>query len=166
MTARRASPAHRSATDLADAPEPVHGSGLTVRPGVVIPESELEVRRSRSGGPGGQNVNKVSTRVEIAFDVAVSTAFDDEEKERLQTRLRGRSSRAGVVRVVGQRYRSQARNEEDARQRLAELLDAALVVPKPRRKTRPSKRDKAERLAGKRHRATIKSNRRTPAVDE
>jgi len=165
MTARRADGPPRDA-DPDREPEAGSPNGLLVRPGVVIPESELEVRRSRSGGPGGQNVNKVSTRVEIAFDVAASTAFDAEEKERLQARLRGRSSRAGVVRVVGQRYRSQARNEEDARQRLAELLDAALVVPKTRRKTRPSKRKRAERLAGKRHRATIKSTRRPPALEE
>src|SRR5258706_1002570 len=98
--------------------------GLFVREGLVIPESELEVRATRSGGPGGQNVNKVSTRIELRFDVAASTVLTDEEKQRLRTRLGNRTSGLGVLRVVSQRERSQSRNEAAARERLG-----GLVVP-------------------------------------
>ena len=140
--------------------------GLRVLPGLLVPESEIVVRRTRSGGPGGQNVNKVATRVELEFDVASSSALDAEEKARVRERLAGRASRDGVVRVVGQRYRSQARNEEDARTRLAALLARALAVPKLRRPTRPTTAARRQRLAAKKQRAVVKSRRRAPHEDD
>jgi len=140
--------------------------GLRVLPGLVIPESEIVVRRTRSGGPGGQNVNKVATRVELAFDIEGSAVLEVEQKARLRARLAGRTSRDGVVRVVGQRFRSQARNEDDARERLVALLARGLSVAKPRRPTRPSAGARRARLDDKRRRAAVKSRRRAPAADD
>ena len=134
--------------------------GLVVEDGVVIPERELECRTSRSAGPGGQNVNKVATRVELRFDLVTSTAFDAATKERLRLRLGRRLQADGVVRIVAQRQRSRARNEAEARERLAELLRRALVVPKRRRPTRPSQASRQRRLEGKRRQAARKRLRR------
>jgi ribosome-associated protein len=140
--------------------------GLRVRPGFVVPESELVLRFTRSGGPGGQNVNKVATRVELEFDVAASSVLAAEEKTRVLERLGRRASRDGVVRVVAQRFRSQSRNEEDARERLAELLAAALAVPKKRRPTRRPVGSREARLETKRRRSQAKSRRRAPRDDD
>jgi ribosome-associated protein len=139
---------------------PPPAGGLEVRPGLVLPEDELEVRATRSGGPGGQNVNKVSTRVELRFDVASSRVLDDEEKALVRARLAGRTSARGVLRVVSQRERSRARNEAAARRRLAELLAAALAVAPPRRATRPTAAARRRRSETKRRRAVVKRTRR------
>ena len=139
------------------------GRGLYVREGLMIPESELEARATRSGGPGGQNVNKVSTRVEVRFDVASSSVLSDAEKQRVRTRLANRTSRLGVLRVVSQRERSQARNEAEARRRLAELLAEALTVPKRRRPTRIGAATRERRLRSKRQRSEVKRQRLAPA---
>lgn len=137
--------------------------GLVVREGLVLPESELEVRATRSSGPGGQNVNKVSTRIELRFDVAGSSVLSEEEKQRVRTRLANRTSRLGVLRVVSQRERSQARNETQARRRLVELLVEALAVPKRRRPTRVGAGARERRLQSKRRRSDAKRDRRAPA---
>jgi len=137
-----------------------------VRPGLVVPESEITVRRTRSGGPGGQNVNKVATRIELEFDVGRTRALDDDQRARVRERLGSRLSREGVLRVVSQRFRSQVRNEEDARARLAALLAAALAVPRKRRATRPTGPSRRERLAAKRRRAQLKGSRRTPRDED
>ena len=147
-------------------PERPRRRGLRVAPGIVVPESEIHVRRTRSSGPGGQNVNKVATRVELDFDVAGSSVLEPDQKARVLERLAGRASRAGVVRVVGQRYRSQLRNEEDARARLAALLARALAVPKARRPTRPTGSARRARMDAKRRRATVKTRRRAPREDD
>lgn len=139
--------------------------GLRVRPGLVIPEPELVVRRTRSGGPGGQNVNKVATRIELEFDVMASAALTPEEKTRLCAKLKARMSTGGVLRVVAQTERTQARNEAEARRRLAELLARALTIPKPRRSTRPTRASKTERVETKRHRGALKRTRRGAADD-
>jgi ribosome-associated protein len=128
-------------------------SGVYVRAGLVIPDSEIEVRATRAAGPGGQNVNKVSTRIELRFDVGGSTVLKDEEKQRLRTRLHTRTSRAGVLRVVCQKHRTRAANERAARERLAEL-------------TRPTAASRARRRADKRRRADAKRSRRRPAPDD
>jgi ribosome-associated protein len=140
--------------------------GIDVLPGLVIPEAELELRRTRSGGPGGQNVNKSNTRVEIHFDLARSAVLDAEQKRRIQRRLATRISQAGVLRVVAQASRSQAQNEAAARGRLAELLRAALYVAPARRRTRPSAGAAAKRREGKQRRSRLKSSRRPPRSDD
>jgi len=145
--------------------EKKHDGGLVVGPGLVIPESELEVRHSRSGGPGGQNVNKVSTRVEVRFDIVASDVLSPEEKRRLRSKLATRTSQVGVLRVVSQRERTQGRNEAMARCRLAELVAAALAQPKKRRATRPGRAARERRLQEKQRRAEAKRRRREQQAD-
>jgi ribosome-associated protein len=125
----------------------------------VIPESELVIRASRSGGPGGQNVNKVATRIELRFDLAGSSVFDADEKSRLRRRLGARVNTAGILRIVSQKHRSRSRNEAEARVRLAELLRAALVVPPRRRRTTASISARESRLREKKHRGERKRER-------
>ena len=141
-------------------------AGLVVQEGLVIPEGELEVRASRSGGPGGQNVNKVATRIELRFALGESTLFDAPTKARLVARLGRRVTTGGVLRVVSQRRRSRARNEAEARERLAELLRQALATPRPRRPTRPTRTGREKRLEEKRHRARQKRQRRPGTMED
>jgi ribosome-associated protein len=136
--------------------------GLRIRDDLVLPESELHVRRTRSGGPGGQNVNKVATRIELEFDVATSATLSPDDKARIQTALGSRLSSQGVLRVVAQSERTQARNLAEARRRLAGMLARALTVPKHRRPTRPSRAAKQERMEAKRRRGAVKRARRLP----
>jgi len=138
---------------------PLPPRGLLIQPGIVLPESELMVRATRSSGPGGQHVNKVSTRIEVEFDVENSAALSAEAKARLRARLGRRLRADGRVRVVGQKWRSQLRNLEDARLRLAALLAAALAEPKPRRRTRVPAAARRRRLDEKRRRGTVKRGR-------
>ena len=141
-------------------------SGLEVRPGLILPATELEVRTSRSSGPGGQNVNKVSTRVELRFDLAGSGALTPEEKERVRAELGARVTRDGILRVVAQQSRSQSQNVAAARERLAELLAAALRPRPVRRRTRPTVSSRRARTDEKRRRSAQKRDRRRPASDD
>jgi ribosome-associated protein len=123
---------------------------LTVTSSVVIPGEELSWTAVRSGGPGGQNVNKVSTKVELRFDLPGSTAISEAAKARLVALAASRLDARGFVVIVADETRSQPRNLELAREKLAELVRAALVVPKRRRATKPSKAAKRRRVEGKR----------------
>jgi ribosome-associated protein len=128
---------------------------------VLIPERELGWRFSRSGGPGGQGVNTTDSRVELIFDVAASTTLTEEQRARVLQRLSNRLV-DGVLTVVASEYRSQLRNRDAARARLAAMLRAALAPDPPtRRPTRPSRAARERRLAGKRRRMLIKRLRRT-----
>lgn len=140
--------------------------GLEVLPGLVIPETELQIRRTRSSGPGGQNVNKVSTRVELFFDVAQSVVLSESQRQRILQRLATRISKDGVLRVTAQAERTQARNEARARRRLAELLAEALRVQLRRRATRPTRASVQKRVETKKQRATIKQHRRRPTSED
>jgi ribosome-associated protein len=134
---------------------------LPVGGSVSIPEAELRWRFSRSGGPGGQGVNTTDSRVELVFDVTASTAFTEQQRERVLERL-SRRLVAGVVTVVASEYRSQLRNREAARSRLAAMLrDALAPDPPTRRPTRPSRAARERRLADKRRRMLIKRLRRS-----
>jgi ribosome-associated protein len=128
---------------------------------VLIPERELGWRFSRSGGPGGQGVNTTDSRVELLFDVAASTTLTEQQRARVLQRLSNRLV-DGVLTVVASEYRSQLRNREAARARLAAMLRAALAPDPPaRRPTRPSRAARERRLADKRRRMLIKRLRRT-----
>jgi ribosome-associated protein len=139
---------------------------LTVQEGVVIPGAELWFTASRSGGPGGQHVNKTSSRVTLHFDVAHSTAFDDTRRARVVARLARRLTLEGVLLVDVDSERSQHRNREIARERLAEILRAALREPRSRRPTRATRASRLRRLKSKTLRGALKDRRKRPRDEE
>ena len=131
--------------------------GLAVTKRVTIPPEDLEEVFIRASGPGGQNVNKVSSAVQLRFLAARSTALSDEAKLRLAKLAGQRATKAGDVLIEASRFRTQDRNREDARERLAALVREALVPPPPpRRKTRPSKGAIERRLQAKKGRSGVK----------
>lgn len=125
----------------------------------TIPEQELEFQTSRAGGPGGQHVNKAETRVEVVWNVEESEALTENQRERILRKLSTRIDGTGRLRVASQEHRSQARNKEEAVARLEELVQDALTVPRPRKKTRPSRAAKERRLKEKKERAEKKKLR-------
>ena len=127
--------------------------------GICISEDDLVFRFSRSGGPGGQNVNKVNSRVTVFFDVAGCCGFSDVQKKRIVNRLRTRASKAGVLHVVSQRYRTQSANRRVAVERLVELLRWALKQPAVRKKTKVPYRAVQKRLEEKKRRGMLKQQR-------
>lgn len=133
---------------------------LVVRRGVEVPLSEVVLRASRSSGPGGQHANVTASRVEAVFDVASSTALDDDQKRRVIAKLGPR------VTAVAQDARSQARNRELALERLRRRLREALAVPRTRTPTRPTASSRERRLAGKRRAAERKRARRAPRAED
>ena len=131
--------------------------GLRVNEEVLIPLDEIELRASRSSGPGGQHANVTASRIEAVFDVRASAALNEEQRDLLQRRLGDR------VTAVAQDARSQARNRELALERLREKLAASLTRPKPRRPTRPSRAGRQRRLEQKRRTSERKARRRRPS---
>ena len=131
----------------------------------TIPESELEFRFFRSGGPGGQNVNKVSTSVQMRFDVKSSPSLRDSVRERLMKLAGSRLTLDGVIVITAVRFRTQERNRADAIERLQELVDKASIAPTHRVPTRPTRASKERRLQAKSGRSTIKSGRGKPSLD-
>ena len=140
--------------------------GLEVRPGLTVPERELSWAAVRASGPGGQNVNKVSSKVELRFDFEGSVALSPSVKHRLRQLAQNRLDAEGRILIVSQVTRNQPQNLNDARERLAALIAQALVVPKRRRATRPSLGAKRARLSDKRAQAQKKQGRARASHDD
>jgi ribosome-associated protein len=139
---------------------------VQVAPGVAIPEEELDERFVQSSGPGGQNVNKVATAVQLRFDATGSRALAPEVRSRLLRLAGTRVTADGEVVINARRFRTQEANRRDARERLATLVARALVKPRPRRATRPTRAARERRLQDKARRGAVKRQRAQPGNDD
>lgn len=138
---------------------------MQVTPDIHVPDSELEFRFILASGPGGQNVNKVATAVQLRFDVAASPSLPEPVRARLIDLAGSRMTKDGVLLISAKRHRSQERNRQDAQDRLLALLRRAARPPKPRRKTRPSKAAREKRMQAKRLQSDKKRARRNVAPE-
>ena len=139
---------------------------IRITPHISIDEGELEERFIRASGPGGQNVNKLSSAVQLRFDVRHSPSLPDDVRARLERLAGRRLTREGVLVIIAQRHRTQERNRADALERLTELIQRAAVAPVPRRPTKPTKGSRERRLESKKRRSSIKGLRQEkPAFD-
>lgn len=127
---------------------------------LAIPRAELELKATRSGGPGGQHVNTASTRIELVWDVGASPSLSEAQRERLLVRLDSRLDSNGRLRLVAQGERSQLQNREAAVARFADVVRRALVVPKVRKATKPTRASRERRLQEKKQRGALKRERR------
>jgi ribosome-associated protein len=134
---------------------------IVVSSRVRVPAAAISMHTARSGGPGGQNVNKVSSKVELRVEIAGIVGMSSDQRRRLAMRAAGRIDQDGHLVVMSQLTRSQSQNVDDAREKLRELIAGALVAPKRRVKTKPSRAAKARRLDGKRHQSEKKQARRS-----
>lgn len=139
---------------------------LIIGRGLEIPAAEIDMSFSRSGGPGGQHVNKTETKVTLRFDVANSPSLPDSIRAKLLTRLASRLTNAGEILVSADNFRERPKNLSEARRRLREILAAALVEQKKRTKTRPGKGAKRRRLADKKKNAEKKALRQKPKMSD
>ena len=139
---------------------------LRISPGLVVPADELKAEFARAGGPGGQNVNRTESKVVLRFCARTSRAFDEGQHALLLQRLGRRLTRSGDLVIHASRYREQARNLADARERLAELLRSALSPPRTRKPTRPTKVSRRARLSQKRARSEKKQGRSRVTSEE
>jgi ribosome-associated protein len=134
---------------------------LRVNDRIGIDDSELEEHFIRASGPGGQNVNKLATAVQLRFDVRRSPSLPDDVRRRLERLAGRRLTRDGMLVITAQRHRTQERNREDARERLLKLIRQAAIAPVPRRPTKPSKAAHERRIESKKHHGSLKRQRRS-----
>jgi ribosome-associated protein len=139
---------------------------LIITPSLALDESELHETFVRAAGPGGQNVNKVATAVQLRFDVAHSASLPEAVRARLMKLAGKRLLADGMLLIEARRFRTQEQNREDARARLATLIRQATIPPKPRRPTRPSKASKERRIENKKSRGQTKQMRRAPSRED
>jgi ribosome-associated protein len=140
-------------------------AAVVITPALSIPAAEITYRASRSGGPGGQHVNTSSTRVELVWDVVASSALTEEQRALLMEKLSGRINADGKLALASTATRSQHRNRDDVTERFATLVREALEVPRARRKTKPTKASREERLRSKKRRSETKRIRRSRDYD-
>lgn len=140
---------------------------IEVTPDIILPDDEVQVRAVRASGPGGQHVNKVSTAIELRFDVRASPNLPEPVRARLYRLCGNRLTLDGVVVILAQEYRSQEMNRQAALERLLDLIrEAAKPPPPPRKKTRPTYASKLKRLEGKAKRSTVKARRGRPGGED
>ena len=139
---------------------------MEINPTLSIPDDELLFTFARSGGPGGQNVNKVASKAVLHWDLTANTSLPLDVKLRLRTQEANRITTEGALVLQGQRFRDQGKNIEDCLTKLRDMVVRALHVPRPRRATKPSKGAKKRRLADKKQQSQRKANRRQPSSDE
>src|SRR5437764_7079936 len=137
---------------------------MDITDAIRVPDDELHFTFARAGGPGGQNVNKVSSKAILHWDFAANTTLPAEVKDRLRRHHAKRLTGEGQLVLQGQRYRDQAKNIEDCRDKLRQMILQALHPPRPRKATRPSRGSKLRRLAEKRRQAERKAGRRQPGI--
>src|SRR5262245_22159459 len=138
---------------------------LDVNEQIRIPEDEFRWTFVRSGGPGGQNVNKVASKAVLHWDLAASPSLPEDVKARLRARQRRRVTTEGVLVLNSQRFRDQEKNRQDCLDKLREMILEAAAVPKPRKRSKPSRGAREARLKAKKHRSATKRGRQAPADD-
>jgi ribosome-associated protein len=141
-------------------------TGIRINRNIVIPNAELSESFVRSTGPGGQNVNKLSTKVELRWTPSSSSAFSDAQRQYLLQRLAHRLIESGELIIVADEHRTQGRNRDEARKKLALVVRQAMVRPKKRRPTKPSRASVKRRLDGKKRRSSTKKNRAKARLDD
>jgi ribosome-associated protein len=139
---------------------------MEITDAIQVPDDELHFTFARSGGPGGQNVNKVASKAVLRWDLAANSTLPADVKERLRGQQRRRLTSEGELVIQGQRFRDQERNKQDCLDRLRDMILTALHRPRPRKATRPSRASRERRLEAKREQARRKAHRRKPSPEE